>query len=254
MHGHALFRFSKFPNFTYPTFQYAPPAGCPGPWAKVVFEGDFSVNAGRQFDRTGSIWIAGTNIYFGTTAEPSANTGPSWHVERDITDLSAILNAPSTGEVVLGNVVDSTYTGVITASGTLQFYPANHARTRPRALPTTCIRYPADRSATTSIHHRGHSRSPGTFTLPRNVEGGVQRRLPSNDKSAMSSGTRVFRTISPRRFPTAATRRSAKAKSPSTAALPASYRFIPGSLPAASIPISGGRFPVSNDWSSGPIA
>ncbi|HTA37938.1 MAG TPA: peptide-N4-asparagine amidase, partial [Candidatus Acidoferrales bacterium] len=164
-----LFSGFQFTNFTYPTFQYAPPATCPGPWAKVVFEGDFSVNAGRQFDRTGSIWIAGTNIYFGTTAEPSANRGPSWHVERDLTDLSAILTAPSTGEVVLGNVVDSTYTGVITASATLQFYPANAANPAPTVADDV---YPLSGGPLGDNQYPSSQQQPltGTFTLPRNVE------------------------------------------------------------------------------------
>lgn len=164
-----LFSNDQFTNFTYPTFSYAPPPACPGPWAKVVFEGDFSVNAGRQFDRTGSIWIAGTNVYFGTTAEPSANRGPSWHVERDVTDLSAILKAPSTGEVVLGNVVNSTYTGVITASGKLQFYPANASNPAPDVADDV---YPLSGGPLGDNQYISSQNQPltGTFTLPRNVE------------------------------------------------------------------------------------
>jgi peptide N-acetyl-beta-D-glucosaminyl asparaginase amidase A len=164
-----LFSNYQFTNFTYPTFSYAPPSACPGPWAKVVFEGDFSVNAGRQFDRTGSIWIAGTNIYFGTTAEPSANRAPSWHVERDVTDLSAILQAPSTGEVVLGNIVNSTYTGVITASGKLQFYPANASNPAPLVADDV---YPLSGGPLGDNQYIGSQDQPltGTFTLPRNVK------------------------------------------------------------------------------------
>ncbi|MDQ2864756.1 MAG: peptide-N(4)-(N-acetyl-beta-glucosaminyl)asparagine amidase [Candidatus Eremiobacteraeota bacterium] len=120
-----LFSNFKFTNFTPPTFSYAPPAACPGPWNKVVFEGNFAVTAGTQFDRTGSVWIAGTNVYFGTTAEPSPDLAPSWHVERDVTDLSAIFYASSTGEVVLGNVVNGTYNGIISGSGKLEFYPVD---------------------------------------------------------------------------------------------------------------------------------
>ena len=247
-----LFSGFQFTSFTYPTFQYAPPAGCHGPWAKVVFEGDFSVNAGRQFDRSGSIWIAGTNIYFGTTAEPSANLGPSWHVERDITDLSAILTAPSTGEVVLGNVVDSTYTGVITASGTLQFYPANAANPAPTVADDV---YPLSGGPLGDNQYPSSQQQPltGTFTLPRNVEAAYLDVYFSH-RSATSSGTRASRTISPHRFPTAETPHFVKATSQSTAVLQASHRFIPGSLPAASIPISGAPFPVSKRSSSGPIA
>ena len=163
-----LFSNFQFTNFTYPTFQYTPPAACPGPWAKVVFEGDFSVNAGRQFDRTGSVWIAGTSFYFGTTAEPSANRAPSWHVERDVTDLSAVLGAPSTGEVVLGNIVNSTYTGIITASGKLDFYPANTTFPAP-VVPDNV--YPLSGGTLGDNQYISTQQQPltGTFTLPRNV-------------------------------------------------------------------------------------
>jgi hypothetical protein len=163
-----LFTNFQFTSFTYPTFHYSPPAACPGPWAKVVFEGDFSVNAGRQFDRTGSVWIAGTNVYFGTTAEPSANEGPHWHVERDITDLTPILQTASTGEVVLGNIVNSTYTSIITASGTLQFYPASKQYSAANVPDDV---YPLSGGPLGDNQYITTQAQPltGTFTLPRNV-------------------------------------------------------------------------------------
>src|SRR3984957_3854664 len=46
-----------FDNFNNAPFTYTPPTGCPGPWAKVVFEGDFSIQAGVQFDRTGEVFL-----------------------------------------------------------------------------------------------------------------------------------------------------------------------------------------------------
>ena len=47
-----LFSGLQFVDFSVPTHQYQPPSACPGPWQKVVFTADFSVTAGRQFDRT----------------------------------------------------------------------------------------------------------------------------------------------------------------------------------------------------------
>ncbi|HET7815024.1 MAG TPA: peptide-N4-asparagine amidase, partial [Candidatus Baltobacteraceae bacterium] len=149
-------------------FAYAPPAACPGPWAKVVLSADFSVDAGREFDRTGSIWIAGTNVYFGTTAEPSHNTGPAWHVERDLTDLTAILQAPSTGELVLGNIVNSTYTSNIHVNALIAFYPANATYPAP-ATPDNV--YPLSGGPLGDNQYISTQDQPltGTFTLPRNV-------------------------------------------------------------------------------------
>jgi hypothetical protein len=163
-----LFNNFQFTNFTYPTFQYAPPANCPGPWAKVVLDANFAVTAGTQFDRTGSIWIAGTNIYFGTTAEPGTTYSPSWHIEKDVTDLTPIFEAPSTGEVVLGNIVNSTYTGIISASATLDFYPASD-RYRTAAAPDAV--YPLSGGALGDNQYITTPSQPltATYTLPTNV-------------------------------------------------------------------------------------
>jgi hypothetical protein len=163
-----LFTNFQFTSFTYPTFQYAPPANCPGPWAKVVLDANFAVTAGVQFDRTGSIWIAGTNVYFGTTAEPGPSYSPSWHIEKDVTDLTPIFETPSTGEVVLGNIVNSTYTGIISASATLSFYPATdryHVADAPDAV------YPLSGGPLGDNQYITTPSQPltATYTLPTNV-------------------------------------------------------------------------------------
>jgi hypothetical protein len=118
-----LFDELAFADFNLKSFSYTPPANCPGPWAKVVFTADFTVTAGRQFDRTAAFYLGHANIYYGTTAEPRAALSPSWHVEHDVTDLSAIFKSPQTGEANLGNIVNTTYTGIIYANAALEFYP-----------------------------------------------------------------------------------------------------------------------------------
>jgi hypothetical protein len=83
------------------------PSGClPRPVGEGrVFTADFKVTAGRQYDRTASFYLGHANIYYGTTAEPRASLSPSWHVERDVTDLSAIFQTDQTGQADLGNFV-----------------------------------------------------------------------------------------------------------------------------------------------------
>jgi hypothetical protein len=125
-----LFNNLAFADFTPKVFSYTPPAGCPGPWAKVVFTADFTVSAGRQYDRTAAFYLGHASIYYGTTAEPRQSLSPSWHVERDVTDLSAIFMAAQTGEANIGNFVGVyngvTYNGIIYANAALEFYPAGH--------------------------------------------------------------------------------------------------------------------------------
>jgi hypothetical protein len=167
-----LFTGVAFADFSPKPFPFAPPAACPGPWAKVVLAADFSVTAGRQFDRTASIWIGGANVYFGTTSEPSGTVSRSWHVENDLTDDSPLFAAPQPGLVQLDNLVNSTFTGVLSGTAELRFYPvARHAdppRTADAVLPLS-----AGSSGGTVALATPASRLARTFTLPANIERAV---------------------------------------------------------------------------------
>ena len=163
-----LFSGASFGAATVP-FTYAPPAGCSGPWAKVVLATDVSVTAGRQFDRTASIFIGGVNVLFGTTAEPRAALAPSWHVERDVTDDTALLEASQAGHVLIANYQSSVYTSTITASSTLLFYPATAQYPAPRT-PDLVIPLNADPAADTVALNDGTQTLSRTGILPTNVE------------------------------------------------------------------------------------
>lgn len=137
-----LFQNLAFDNFTPAAFSYTPPASCPGPWAKVVFTADFTVQSGNQFDRTAAFYLGHANIYYGTTAEPTATLAPSWHIEHDATDLSAIFKSPQTGEANLGNFVGTSggilYNSIIFANAALEFYPASFFAPAP-ATPDVVV-------------------------------------------------------------------------------------------------------------------
>lgn len=113
-------------------FTYQPPTGCKAPWAKVVLEADLSVDPGHQYDRTASIWLDGVNLYFGTTEEPSPEVGPSWQIERDLTDYTSLLRSPGKGVALINNWVDSMRASYIHASARLLFYPADARFPAPR--------------------------------------------------------------------------------------------------------------------------
>ena len=164
-----LFSGLTFTDFNTRPYTYTPPTGCGTRWAKVVLEADFSVTAGRQFDRTATLWLGGVNLYFGTTQEPSAAVAPSWHVERDLTDYSALLRQAGNGQAVIGNIVNGTYTGVIGGSARLLFYPASPSA--PAAKAPDAI-YPLGSDAVGNTVALGNSDSQlvKALSLPRNVE------------------------------------------------------------------------------------
>jgi Peptide N-acetyl-beta-D-glucosaminyl asparaginase amidase A len=183
-----LFQNLEFADFNVKPFQYAPPANCPGPWSKVVFTADFTVTAGRQFDRTAKFFLGGVNIYFGTTAEPRATLSPSWHVESDVTDLSTIFRSAKNGFANIGNFVGVSggvsYTGIIFANAALEFYPAAHdATTRPTRIPDVVI--PLQGEGDGTILNTSTSQLSKTLTLPTNVESAyldVIAQSQSNDE------------------------------------------------------------------------
>ncbi|KAF9590210.1 hypothetical protein IFM89_031865 [Coptis chinensis] len=102
---------------------YNPPKNCPSKnFSKIVLEWKATCK-GRQFDRIFGVWLGGVEIFRSCTAEPRA-TGIVWSVEKDITRYSSLLKNPQTLAVYLGNLVDSTYTGIYHVNVTFHFYPA----------------------------------------------------------------------------------------------------------------------------------
>jgi hypothetical protein len=185
-----LFSNYKFAFFSETTqiFQFTPPSRCSGPWEKVVLEIDYSENGGVQFDRTASMYLANANIYFGTTPEPLATLTNTWHIERDITDYSALLAMPQTGTMVLQNCTtdcpspyNTFLNGVFTVNADLEFYPSdqhdqddqdrNHNKNR---VPDAVLPL-VQTNSSGGINLPAFLFSPTdqfstTFTLPTNVE------------------------------------------------------------------------------------
>jgi hypothetical protein len=173
------FQFAHFSDSTQ-TFQFTPPSNCAGPWEKVVLNVDFSENGGRQFDRTASLYLANANLYFGTTPEPLPTLTNTWHIERDVTDYSALFAIPQQGTIVLANCTtdcpppfNTTLTGIFTVNASLEFYPAERGHGGQRA--------PDQVLALTQTNGSGGINLPATlgsptdqlsttFTLPTNTE------------------------------------------------------------------------------------
>jgi hypothetical protein len=164
-----LFQNASFYDFNLENFNYAPPAECPGPWGKVILVADINLNAGIQYDRTANFWLGPVNIYFGTTAEPSPNLGPSWHIENDLTDYSSIFYTAQSGQANIGNTLCCGLTSTIYATAVLEFYPLASGQPAP-VTADQVYALSAGPSGGTVTLNSGTDTLAGTFTLPTNVQ------------------------------------------------------------------------------------
>jgi len=161
------------PDFSNHPFTFTPPAGCSGPWEKVVYSADFGVNAGIQYDRTAIVWLGGAVIYLGTTEEPNQSAAASWHVERDLSDYSALFAKAQDGYINLGNWYDPNgalgagpLTGIYQASAKLYFYPGGKGNQGER--PDQVLNM--QQNGSTTALSTPSEQLAATFTLPTNVE------------------------------------------------------------------------------------
>ncbi|MFP2904094.1 peptide-N4-asparagine amidase [Pyxidicoccus sp. 3LFB2] len=149
----------QFDDFTPYTGTFTPPANCPGPWNKVVLRLEGKVQ-GVQYDRLGHLEVGGVTLFKTSTPEPSRE-GISWAVEKDVTAYAPLLSRPQPVWMLIGNVVNDTYTGVLDVQVYLTFYQAKGryrpAETADDVLPLTHPR-------------REGSALLGEVTVPRNTE------------------------------------------------------------------------------------
>lgn len=114
-------------------FTYAPPANCPGPWAKVVLKVTVQEPFSYRDTTQASIRLGDVQIYAGTMSNlpaPAAAAFPVWEVERDVTDFSSLFTTAQNGVASL--VSDQSYwqnlqDNTINMWAQLLFYPASSA-------------------------------------------------------------------------------------------------------------------------------
>jgi hypothetical protein len=107
----------------------APPSDCAGPWSKVVLDWTTSVQ-GNQYDRSGSLDIGSTMVYFGTTYEPDP-AGNTYHFAKDLTEYSSLLRTAHSYSGGIGNYTNSVDTGVYVQTVTITYYQADRADPAP---------------------------------------------------------------------------------------------------------------------------
>ncbi|MEU1304384.1 peptide-N4-asparagine amidase [Streptomyces shenzhenensis] len=123
---------AQFRDFTPYRGTYAPPRGCGDRWSKVVLRLDGKVQ-GRQYDRLGYLHVGGVEILRTSTPEPSPD-GIEWSVEKDVTRYSDTFRGRQDVEMLIGNVVDDMYTGVLDVKVTLTFHAGRQAAVPDRVL------------------------------------------------------------------------------------------------------------------------
>ena len=119
------------------SYAYTPPAGCHGPWAKVVLKVTVDEEAGGHFSDAAKAYIrlGGVQIFEGSLSNLPTQMNPmppdgSWQAERDLTDLASLLVGAHSGQVGLfseqsnwDNMTDEQ----ASVSAQLLFYPASAA-------------------------------------------------------------------------------------------------------------------------------
>lgn len=125
---------AQFRDFTPYRGTYTPPDGCGDRWSKVVLRLDGKVK-GRQYDRLGYLHVGGVEIFRTSTPQPSPD-GIEWSVEKDVTRYGDTFRKSRDVEMLIGNVVDDTYTGVLDVTVTLTFYPGRPDAASPDRVLT----------------------------------------------------------------------------------------------------------------------
>ncbi|WP_326584704.1 peptide-N4-asparagine amidase A [Streptomyces sp. NBC_00481] len=138
---------AQFKDFTPYRGTYAPPGDCGTRWSKVVLRLDGKVK-GRQFDRLGHLHIGGVEVFRTSTPQPSPD-GIEWSVEKDVTRYSDTLRTTQSVEMLIGNVVDDTYTGILDVEVTLTFYVGRPDAETAKATPDRVLTLQEDDTLTT---------------------------------------------------------------------------------------------------------
>ncbi|OLE21541.1 MAG: hypothetical protein AUG49_21785 [Catenulispora sp. 13_1_20CM_3_70_7] len=146
-----------------------PPAGCPGPWSKVVLDWSGSV-AGRQYDRLAAVWVGGAEVFRTSTPEPDP-AGISWHVDQDLSAFIPLLRTPQPLVVDLGNVVNTTYTGIYHMAMTVTYYQAD--KRNPEAAHSDVV-VPVSQSTS----------APGWWSLNQGQTASTSVTVPRNTVDA----------------------------------------------------------------------
>src|SRR5690242_967104 len=115
------------------SFTFMPPPACPRPWSKVILKADITSTRRSIVDTLG-LNLGGITVFHGGV--PRFDGVRRWHVERDLTDYSALFGSPHNGKMWTVTYDDAIDFGVGTpafsGTATVTFYPATARIPAPR--------------------------------------------------------------------------------------------------------------------------
>jgi hypothetical protein len=159
------------------SYNYTPPAGCTGAWAKVVLEADYAYDDGALPNMTAiGLWLKGVNLHFGAT--PAANEPPfRWHVERDLTDIATLFRSSGTGNATMAGLFRDP-ASYVRLTARLLIYPATATAQPPRKADAVFRIGPlvagGDKFGTLIVSENDPPSAPSelasTLSLPRDIE------------------------------------------------------------------------------------
>jgi hypothetical protein len=132
---------------------------------------NFTVTSeGRQFDRLALMYLGDTEIFRTSTAEPTVN-GIEWTYIKDMSEYLYFWNSPQTIIFDLGNLVDSTYTGLYNTTLTASFFTSQDTIEPASVIIPISARKGAVNAA--SLFTLPGDNATNTISFPRNVNRAV---------------------------------------------------------------------------------
>jgi hypothetical protein len=132
---------------------------------------NFTVTSeGRQFDRLALMYLGDTEVFRTSTAEPTVN-GIEWTYIKDMSEYLYFWNSPQTIIFDLGNLVDSTYTGLYNTTLTASFFTSQDTIEPASVIIPISARKGAVNAA--SLFTLPGDNATNTISFPRNVNRAV---------------------------------------------------------------------------------
>lgn len=132
---------------------------------------NFTVTSkGRQFDRLALMYFNDTEVWRTSTAEPTVN-GIRWEYIKDMSEFMSIWKSPQKLIFDLGNLVDSTYTGLYNATLTATFFTSQETVEPADLIIPISARNGAASQA--SLFTLPSDNATNTISFPRNVNRAV---------------------------------------------------------------------------------